>query len=914
MSLDDNILSTRDNDVFMKYINNHKSTIGSGTETHQYIKNTHRLNFTIDDKEYDDFIKLYRKNIKTTHFGLMEKTNRDTSLYLDFDIKYKKNERLFTIIEIEQIIKIINTLINKLFDIQNDNDSDNSENETSNKDLIKAFLLIKDDPIYNKEKELYCDGFHIQYPYLILNKYNKILLFDKIREKLINNECIKNICNKTKCDIDSIFDKKVISDTKWWFLYKSGKTIINDGIINESIYKVIKIFNYYCIENPLEKSNTLIKILSLRQPNIKINILTKSKYINEYEIISNSFNKNKKQSGINYFMDVDKNNEIQEIKLIPDDGINIKNILNKNIMSNEEFASKLVDLYSVKRATDYNTWIAVGWALYNISPRLLNAFHFFSKKSLKYCVSSCNKVWKDCESYNGDGRYKISSLSKWAIEDNYTKFLEIKFEKTTVLFELIDFTKEFDICTIIHNYYGDDFICYDLEKNLWAMHENHRWFKLQKAQDLNLKLATEFIVDVAKIAGIFNVKGSSIGGANSDIFLEKAKYLNLLIKKLKENDYREKLIKECSLIFFDKYDNFQEKLNENINVIGFNNGIYDLKQMKFRKGIPEDYNTFTTKYNYIEYSLDHEYVIYIEKFFKMVLVDDKLVTYVLCYIASLLKGGNIDQILMFWTGTGANGKGTINKFIDALLGDLFSTVKIELLTRKTGNANEASPALSDKQGKRLLSMQESDAGDKLQLGFMKSLTGGDKIQARGIFERPIYFIPQFKIIISCNEMPELGFVDGGTSRRLKVVKFTQKFVDNPTKSNEHKINKNVDNELFKMKGAFMWLLINKYYPMYIDIGLSNLEPECVQVATKSYREDSNIILDFLNENYIRTDNEKQIILIDDVWNLFGEWYKTYTGNSNTKSPYNKKKFIELLGLMDLPMNKLNIKNIIVNNN
>jgi len=844
----------------------------------------------------------------------MEKTDRDTSLYLDFDIKYKKNERLFTIIEIEEIIKIINKLINKLFDIQNNNDTNNSENEINNKELIKAYLLVKDEPIYNKEKEVYCDGFHIHYPFLILNKYNKFLLFDKIREKLINNKCMKTICHKTNCDIDSIFDKKVISDTKWWFLYKSGKTIINDDVICESVYKVIKIFDYNCVECPLDKSNSIIKILSLRKPNTKINILTKSKFYNEYQQLENSFNNHKKDPIENYFMDIEKNDISQSIKLIPDEGVNIKNILNKNIMTNEELAIKLVDLYSVKRADDYNTWISVGWALYNVSPRLLNAFHHFSKKSSKYSASSCNKVWKDCETYNGDARYKISSLSKWAMEDNGEKFLQIKFEKTTILFELIDFTKEFDICTIIHNYYGDEFVCYDLEKNLWAMHENHRWFKLQKAQDLNIKLATEFIIDVAKISGIFNVKGTSIGGLNSDLFLEKAKHLNLLIKKLKENDYREKLIKSCSLIFFDKYDNFQEKLNENVDVIGFNNGIYDLKQMKFRKGIPEDYNTFTTKYNYIEYSLDHEYIIYIEKFFKMVLVDDKLVKYVLCYIASILRGGNTDQILMFWTGTGANGKGTINKFIDAMLGDYFATVKIELLTRKTGNANEASPALSDKPGKRLLSLQESDAGDKLQLGFMKSLTGGDKIQARGIFERPIYFIPQFKIVISCNEMPELGFVDGGTSRRLKVVKFTQKFVDNPTKSNEHKINKNVDSELFKMKGAFMWLLLNKYYPIYINNGLSKLEPECVQVATKSYQEDSNIILDYLNENYIRTDNEKQIILIDDVWNLFGEWHKTYTGNSNTKSPYTKKKFIELLKLMDLPMNTINIKNIIYKNN
>ena len=83
-------------------------------------------------------------------------------------------------------------------------------------------------------------------------------------------------------------------------------------------------------------------------------------------------------------------------------------------------------------------------------------------------------------------------------------------------------------------------------------------------------------------------------------------------------------------------------------------------------------------------------------------------------------------------------------------------------------------------------MQETEAGDKLQLGFMKSLTGEDKILARGLYKDPFYFVPQFKMIISCNVLPDIVSDDGGTWRRIKVVEYTERFVDNPKKSNEHK--------------------------------------------------------------------------------------------------------------------------------
>ena len=55
-----------------------------------------------------------------------------------------------------------------------------------------------------------------------------------------------------------------------------------------------------------------------------------------------------------------------------------------------QYAKKLIKMLSKSRASPYNDWITVGWALYNISPTLLPEFLDFLKQAgKKYDEQGC---------------------------------------------------------------------------------------------------------------------------------------------------------------------------------------------------------------------------------------------------------------------------------------------------------------------------------------------------------------------------------------------------------------------------------------------------------------------------------------------------------------------------------------------
>jgi len=257
--------------------------------------------------------------------------------------------------------------------------------------------------------------------------------------------------------------------------------------------------------------------------------------------------------------------------------------------------------------------------------------------------------------------------------------------------------------------------------------------------------------------------------------------------------------------------------------------------------------------------------------------------------------GNQKYLLSDLTVTyNSNGKSTTVDLAKYAFGDYYDVLAITVLTRKRGGSSNATPELADKAGKRLLVLQEPEHDDVINVGYMKELTGGDWITARPLFGVPFTYKPQFKLLLTCNKLPNIPSNDGGTWRRLRVTPWESEFVEGtPETSNQFVKDHKLGKKLKEWKQAFMWILLTKYYPEYRKNGLK--EPKKVSTFTNKYKKESDIYWDFITENLTITKKKKDYESFADIFCSFRGWYKDYyNGNSPTKNEL--RNYLESLGL------------------
>ena len=221
-----------------------------------------------------------------------------------------------------------------------------------------------------------------------------------------------------------------------------------------------------------------------------------------------------------------------------------------------------------------------------------------------------------------------------------------------------------------------------------------------------------------------------------------------------------------------------------------------------------------------------------------------------------------------------------------------------MLTRKRACSNEATPELARTKGKRFACLQEPDENEKIHVGLMKELTGGDTIQARALHKEPIEFKPQFHMILTCNKLPRIPSDDGGTWRRLRVAEFTSEFKEDPDPNDpkQFKIDHNLSYKLKNWGPAFIWLLLNKYYKLYkigdiennIPPGLK--EPQEVKVCTNNYRVLNDVYAEFIDETI--EEFPKGSLNIREIFEVFRTWYKENYPEIKCPSKKELKSYME----------------------
>ena len=110
-----------------------------------------------------------------------------------------------------------------------------------------------------------------------------------------------------------------------------------------------------------------------------------------------------------------------------------------------------------------------------------------------------------------------------------------------------------------------------------------------------------------------------------------------------------------------------------------------------------------------------------------------------------------------------------------VFGEYQTSLNTAALTKKRPDSSAANPDIITLKSKRFIYMQEPDEGEKLNTARIKQFTGGDNVEARGLYADQERFKIMGRIFFSTNDLPPVQSMDGGTWRRMKVIPFKASF-------------------------------------------------------------------------------------------------------------------------------------------
>ena len=178
--------------------------------------------------------------------------------------------------------------------------------------------------------------------------------------------------------------------------------------------------------------------------------------------------------------------------------------------------------------------------------------------------------------------------------------------------------------------------------------------------------------------------------------------------RLKDTSQKNNIMVESKELHYD--NNLESMLDENPQLLCFDNGVYDFEQAVFRDGIPEDYISKSTNIPYIkldEHNKEHvKLEREIKEFMCKLFPNERLRIYMWEHLASCLLGTNQNQTFNIYTGVGSNGKSVFVKLFSMMLGDYKGTVPISLITQKRLSIGGTSSEVAQLKGLRYAVMNE----------------------------------------------------------------------------------------------------------------------------------------------------------------------------------------------------------------
>jgi phage/plasmid-associated DNA primase len=480
-------------------------------------------------------------------------------------------------------------------------------------------------------------------------------------------------------------------------------------------------------------------------------------------------------------------------------------------------------------------WVRVGMACKN-EGLPLEAWSEWSSPHPHYKAEDCEKRWNS---------FRASSLSQaflWKLlkQDDIALFRELQGERS-----------DFRALLQEANHASCAQYFYNLKPDSYAFSPVLKWFALlptgawQQTDEVPSSLKTDLWRTLKSEALAFQSTLDVAKEAEKELFAQCKRFLIAIGNA----SFCEGICKFLPTSFENA--DLHQRMDERRDLFAFRDCVFELDTGVVRPIRPEDYISLTCGYDFPRESSPAMRA-RITALLHSIWEDEESTQYMLNLLAKQLHGAKTDEEVYVSTGTGRNGKGLLSELVKRAFGGYFHTCEHNLITKKSDKKDAPNPALFKAKGKRILQVQEPEADDKLQIGTIKELSGGDVVTARDLYTRGggVSFVPQFSLWIQANTVPKLNKLDRAIGLRLVVLPFPFQFCSNPAAANER-----LGDPTLKKSMANDETWRNEFVLMLLERAVANrdaplVRPRAVCDASDEYLATNDPVCSWLAANFV----------------------------------------------------------------
>lgn len=815
-------------------------------------------------KDLDIFFKLYCNAVETEEIlCITEMPLKFHPLYIDVDFRFKYKEgkkvkRQYKEKHVESVVSLYQELIRIIVPA-----------EEITERLLSCILFEKSEP--RVSDGVIKDGFHLMFPFFVVDSFvQNTYLREKVIAFLVEKESFSdlNLLEPVEKCIDSLKGKA-------WLMYGSTKPANSDGDFLES-YKITRVYGddlqEVDVENLLEEE---ADELGLEIPKNLPVILSIQRRREPTQIVQGIVPLEKKRNNRRGRPKLKRTvTEImEEIKEIKD--------------------GRIMEMIADWRVEDYDQWMDVGWTLFNIGNGLEEARDVwieFSQRSDKFVEGRCELIWETMEMRGKT----MGSLLNMAKQDNLDKYNEWKSQRRA---KDVDSSivaakpTHANLAKVIHTSYSDRFVCADAKSNIWYEFRDHRWNKMDDANEFMRIISFDLPeIYAAEIGRLIAIPGGP-QDPNTNLKIKKCADIQM---KLQMDGFATGVMRMCKRLFLDM--NFLGKLDENRNLLGLEDGVWDLKTGIFRDGSPDDYISMSCGLSYKSFKGNEQELAECYEFLEKIFPNPRIRKCAVRMMSSCLQGGNRNKRIYICTGKGHNGKSVLFSLLEYILAQYIIKFPREMcLVGRSGNPSAARPELARAPGARIAVIQEVHKNEKFNPGILKELSGNDSFFVRSLYEKGRDVKPQFTLMIQCNVVPAVPGSDFATWARVRIIPFescfysedSEEWVEDPEerkKLNIFKADPHFEEKIPKLANALLWILLQDFKE-YQKEGLC--EPPEVEIATSRLRARNDPFLRFVRDCIVKQeedeDGEKTSISVMELFKEFKDFFdENYSGYSSKK--------------------------------